>query len=294
MPGSKQPRIALLKKTPWRDALSALFIILTATAGSRPAAGADASSHKIEMRDPVAEARLMEEGAKLIADYGSYRLYATTNVPTPGEPRDEYNRLFLRARTLNTAAPETQALRKSAGIFRGRKLHLVQFAGPPQAAWRQALLATGARIVEYVPQNGYVIYGDAVALHSVQRLATTAATRIQWEGEYLDTDKLHPSAQIAGKGGRFAIQLVADAEANAATFALLERLKLAPLDRREAVLDYVDIVGSFAPSTLAQIAAQPDVLSVQPYGARRKMDERQDQIIAGAVVNGNLLGPGYL
>ncbi len=47
-------------------------------------------------------------------------------------------------------------------------------------------------------------------------------------------------------------------------------------------------------TSLNQIAAYPDVVSIQPYFAPHKLDERQDQIVAGNL-SGNLpSGPGYL
>ena len=75
---------------------------------------------------------------------------------------------------------------------------------------------------------------------------------------------------------------------------MLNSLRLAPLDRQSSVLEYIDVIGMFAPADLAKIAARPDVVSIQPYGERRMLCERQDQIIAGAVTNGTLTGPGYL
>jgi len=248
--------------------------------------------HKVEMRDPVAERQLIAQGGRLIADYGSFRLYETEGAPPNGELRDNYNKILLNAKTLDTSTPEVRSLQTSMGTFSGNRLHLVHFAGPPQAEWRDSILATGARIVSYIPENAYLIYGDPSALGRVRQLAATEP-QVQWHGDYLDNYKIHPLAR-ASKTGRFAIQLVADAVANTETIKLLDVLKLAPLDRRAPVLDYVNVVGTFAPGDLPKIAARPDVISIQPYATRRKLCERQDQIITGAVTNGSLIGPGYL
>src|SRR5208282_5654397 len=109
----------------------------------------------------------------------------------------------------------------------GKRMHLVQFAGPVQPAWRKALLDAGVQIVSYIPQNAYLIYGDSAGIGRVQALAATTP-HIQWDGPYLDEYKTHPRARAMGKNGnprrigtdQFAIQLMADAAANADTLKL--------------------------------------------------------------------------
>jgi hypothetical protein len=48
------------------------------------------------------------------------------------------------------------------------------------------------------------------------------------------------------------------------------------------------------PETLPQIAAQPEVVSIQPYDEPRKRDEVQNQIVAGNMSGPGPSGPGYL
>jgi hypothetical protein len=254
--------------------------------------------HKIEVRDEALGQKMAAAGARLIADYGGYKLYdapgSMTNLPADkAELRDDYNVIALNAARLDTTQPAAQPLRKKAGNFSGNRLHLIQFAGPVQAAWRQELLEAGVKIVSYIPHNAYLVYGDAASVARVQALA--AAPHVQWEGAYADEYKIHPAAKAgAAKGDQFAIQLMADEAANAATLQLIDRLKRAPVSRQRQVLHYVDVVARVAPADLPQIAARPDVISIQPYGRPRKLCERQDQIVAGNVSGTSLSGPGYL
>src|SRR5262249_26283723 len=154
--------------------------------------------------------------------------------------------------------------------------------GPLVPDWFEELARCGAQIVSYIPHNAYLIYGDAASLAAVQSLASRAP-QIQWTGSYLDDFKIHPQAkEVDSKGRRvrvatdqFAIQLVDDAIANARTLELLNRLKLAPILRQEAVLHYVNIVVRLPPGELKQVAAQPEVISIQPYLTPRKLCERQ-------------------
>ena len=71
-------------------------------------------------------------------------------------------------------------------------------------------------------------------------------------------------------------------------------LKLQPIRRSTKVLNYLNIIVRLPAEQLAQVAAQPEVISIQPYYPRIKMDERQDQIIAGNLSGSAPASPGYL
>jgi hypothetical protein len=269
----------------------AALILLVAFAQSLFAGG----THKVQVADRTHAPQIIASGGHLIADYGSYQLYEVPDAsftPAWGKIRDEYNTIFLNTTRLDTSRPVTQALRKNAGNFAGKRMHLVHFAGPVQPGWRQELLDAGIQIISYIPQNAYLVYGDAQSIGRVQALAV-AVPEIQWDGSYLDNYKTHPSAR-SGKTDEFAIQLIADAEANPGTLKLLDSLKLAPFARQRHVLRYLNIIARLNAADLDKIAARPDVVSIQPYYTPRKFCERQDQIVAGNL-NGNIpSGPGYL
>ena len=264
-------------------------------------------AHKITVRSAAAEQSVLDNGGRLLADYGSFRLYEISNVPPAvvqddtAEVRDDFNRIYLNAAVLDTTAPAVIALRQRTGAFSGDHLHLIQFAGPVQPAWHEALRATGVRIVSYVPQNAYLVYGDSPAIARLQDMAA-ASPAVQWDGEFAGNYKIHPGARLVDKLGRpqepltdeFAIQLVEDPAANPATLALIDRLKLEPVRRRYNFLRYVNVLVRLQPKDLDQLAAQPDVVSIQPYFEPRKLDERQDQIVAGNLTGSGPSGPGYL
>ena len=183
-------------------------------------------THKIQITDRALATRISAEGGRLIADYGGYQLFEVQQL-SPGlientrvELRDHYDLIRLNSGHLNTRKPEVQALRQPLGQFSGKHLHLVQFAGPVRADWREELLAAGAQIVSYIPENTYLIYGSAEVLANVQKLS--AAPHYQWEGIYRDEYKIHPKARDVDDKGRprdigtdlFEIQLVDDPEAN--------------------------------------------------------------------------------
>jgi Subtilase family len=243
-------------------------------------------AHKVQTSDPAAARASVAAGGRLIADYGGYQLFETAQ--TNGlQVRDEYNFIHLNAARLDTATAEFQALRQPAGSFAGKRLHLLQFAGPVQPAWRKALLDAGAQIVNYIPFNAYLLYGDAAALARVQSLPA-ASVAVQWDGPYLGRYKTHPAARAAATN-LFAVQLVADAAANAETIALL-----APVERPRRVLQFINVITRLPPAELDRIAARPDVISIQPCHPAHKQDERQDQIVAGNISGDVPVGMGYL
>jgi len=288
----------------------ALIIPLMLSSLSRSLAGPPVSSswgHKVQINDPALAVEALAQGGRLVGDYGAYQLFDVPEfqVGLAADPRvqlrDEYNQVLLNAARLDTTRPEVQALRASAGDFEGKRIRLLQFAGPVQRGWHEALEACGVQIVAFVPHNAYLVYGDKASLRQVEALAA-APMPVQWEGPFLDDFKIPPAAKILeGKGplramgpGLYALQLVADAAANAITAQLIEHLKVEPIARKEHVGEYLNIVVRLRRGDLRTLAGQPDVLSIQPYVQRRKFCERQDQILAGNL-NGNVpLGPGYL
>ena len=270
------------------------------------AVGAPGSSerHKIRVSDQATAAQIVAQGGRLVADYGAFQLFDAPKALTGSlraEVHDEYNLVLLNAVRLDTSKPETQALRKSEPPFTGKRLHLVHFAGPLQPLWLQELASTGVQIVAYIPHDAYLVYGDAPSLARVRALAGTAP-HIQWDGPFADDYRISPEARMLDARGKprqigtseFAIQLVADPAANVRTLQLVDRLKLAPVRQQQRVLNYVNLVVQLAAGDLQRLAAQPDVVSIQPWFPPRKSCERQDQIIAGNLAGDVPSGPGYL
>ena len=177
----------------------------------------------------------------------------------------------------------------------------MQFAGPVKPQWLDELKQNGVQIVSYIPENAYLVYGDAAALARMQDWAGTSEFT-QWEGEYGQDLKVHAKARALvskrsdGKfeAATFAIQLIADTNSNAATLALIDQLKTAPVQINYQLDPYRNLVVSLPSDQLDTIAAQPDVISIQPYVQPKKRDERQDQIVAGNLNGTAPSGPGYL
>ncbi|HZV33391.1 MAG TPA: S8 family serine peptidase, partial [Verrucomicrobiae bacterium] len=264
-------------------------------------------NHKIQVSDPLLARQIESQGGQLIGDYGHFKLYEVPKLSpelvsnSRIELRDDYDVVGLNAGHLNTRSAQVQALSKVVGNFSGKHLHLIQFAGPPQPQWRNELLATGAQIISYVPQNCYLVYGNANSIAAVQKLAASKPY-YQWQAAYLDSYKIHPRARNVDARDNprnigtdlFDIEMIDDPQANQPTISLLNQLALEPFKRLETNLHYVVVVARLNPNDLVKIAAQPEIVSILPYFHRQKLCERQDQIVAGNLSGGVPTGPGYL
>ena len=210
--------------------------------------------------------------------------------------------IHLNAGVIDTGQPTTQARRQAVTSFSGKRLHLIQLAGPIQPQWHADLIAAGLQIVDYIPDNTYLVYGDAAALGGMQK-KLAGKSHVTWEGAYRAVDKIHPEAVPApSKKARasrpeptlFAIQLVRDDAGNGDTLALIDALKLAPVVRQQTSDRYVNLVVNLPPDAIAGLAEQADIISIWPYRTPKKMDERQGIIVAGNLTGNGPSGAGYL
>ena len=275
---------------------------------SIPASFSVRQLHKLRVTDQTTASLIAQRGGELIADYGSFELFAVDASTAEAfsrfagvEKEDRQNEIELNAGVLDTSTPGMQSRRALVPAFAGKRLHLIQFAGPVQPEWRAELERSGVRIVAYVPQNAFLVYGDTDSVNQMQTWARTAR-QVQWDGDYADNYKIHPRAwPVRNQGGSvtaatdlFAIQLVEDPTANSNTLQLIDRIQLAPIRRQFRNLGYLNVIVRLPPDQLATVAAQPELVSIHPYAERKKFDERQDVILADDLTSGLPNGPGYL
>ena len=216
--------------------------------------------------------------------------------------------LAVPARATPSAAPqETVALRLNAGVVDtsdastpletlpappGRRLHLVQLAGPTRPEWLDAVRSTGAQVVAYVPDWTYLVYADAPALERIAALV--GKTGIRWQGPYRDAYKVPSPADPESGTVLRGVQMVWDPAANRGTLDLIERLRSGPWRVRYRVLDYQNVVVPLTREAAREVAARPDVVYVETVAEPVLHDERQAQILAGNLSGTLLSGPGYL
>ncbi|MEP7339947.1 MAG: S8 family serine peptidase [Acidobacteriota bacterium] len=165
--------------------------------------------HKLRVEDAQLARQLTAQGARQIADYGSYQIFnvdtATVRqlgVRDGATARDEDNVILLNSGALDTQSLDVQLKRRSPSIkatqaggkpgkAESKGMHLVQFAGPVKPEWHAALAETGVEIVSYIPSNAYLVFGDAAAFSRLKTMIQTSDF-VQWNGDYDAAMKMAP------------------------------------------------------------------------------------------------------
>lgn len=189
----------------------------------------------------------------------------------------------LNARSLDPAAADVQTLRGTRAATPGKHLHLVQYEGPIQRGWFDALSATGVQIVDFIPDFSYLVYGDEAAIAALQANARGASSGVRFDAFFRGDLKINARVyELESKGVQpdfYAIQLVNDPTANAETLALIRSADFAE-SRVWGFRHYVNVEARVPFGALSAIANRPDVISIQPDMTPTLLDERQNLILA--------------
>ncbi|HKG22447.1 MAG TPA: S8 family serine peptidase [Blastocatellia bacterium] len=271
-------------------------------------------SHKILVpsEEGALDLELVGSGAaRRIGNYGSYSLLeisteSLTALDARGlsgaRLRDDLNLIKLRRGQIDTTGPApaiNEDLRMTGA--RGRSLHLVQLSGPPVPETVRALKATGAKIVSYIPNNSYLIWGSPSQIGAARALKSGAGI-VQWDGPYHPAYKLDPSFKLDSlEQIPVSVKLVPGPESDAAVKAIkaISKEVLTEPYETSGMVHAVALVESFR---LADIARLPGVVGIERSAKVELNDERANQIVAGPLsidTAGSLSigkpgNPGYL
>ncbi|MHC5113546.1 MAG: S8 family serine peptidase [Planctomycetota bacterium] len=168
-------------------------------------------------------------------------------------------------------------------------LRLVQFTGPTQAGWLDALEASGLEIVQYIHPHSYVTWGMPGALD-----AARDDVAVRWTGDFAPAYRLLPKWRDLGDAPVDMRVLMYRGADTAGVVDAITGLGALPLGGR--VLNRTWEIAGFVTSgaVLADIARIPGVYSVHLVptdgGLRGEMS---DQVCAGNYDAGNQAFPGY-
>jgi hypothetical protein len=251
-------------------------------------------------------------------DYDSFRLIvvdeskvqggrdslASSRVPV----RDDQDLIGLNGYILNTNNPATAYDRLPAELRKGDLanamarggspqggLYLVQFVGPIKDDWLDQLRAQGVQIVTYVPNNAYIVRGDAVSGANLTTLRNRGF--VQFLGDYEPGFRLSPTLQRAyASGGDTPISVTVQVVDGRGAGKVIDQIRQLSTEfvQEHAVLNYRNVEVTVPVSHLGQIASMPDVFAVEERVPRQRMDEAQGQILAGNLTGNSPSGPGYL
>jgi hypothetical protein len=280
----------------------------------------DSLHHKliIDARDEATYSALRDKGAIVgEINYGSFKMLIVNQQPLGGRAalqalplsiQDNMNLIALNGFILDTTNPDAtysqlpSDLRRSDiadAITRGIQprggLYIVQFIGPIQDAWLDALKATGVQVVSYISSNAYIVRADSKAGSLVLSLLKQNPA-VQFVGDYEPAFRLSPDLQaLRSKPGDvidITVQVIDGPDAKE-TIANLTALAN-EFVQSYRVLNYHNVELKAAAGQLARIANYDGVFAVEERGQRRKLDEAQGQIVAGNLTGNSPTGPGYL
>ena len=275
------------------------------------------STHKLMVPAEDAEMgqRLFASGAaRKSKKYGAYSLIEVSEAEMSSldsstlqraRLRDDLNLMMLKPGQIDTTAPAPvidNDLRQAETS--SRALHLVQLFGPPTRESLEALTATGAKVVGYVPNNAYLLWATRAERRQLHALRQSAdgSSLVQWDGPYHPAYKFDSHIKLDSvEQVSISIQILDTPEADN-TVSLVKSIAnkvLMPEFRASGSVRIKVVAESYR---LKELAQAPDVLAIEPWSPMKLMDERADQIVAGALssntVNNILVsqpsGPGYL
>jgi len=303
----------------------ALLVLLAGVSAQEPPDGATMPNHWLGP-GPVhkvlldaskirqADALRTTGAVRMEVDYGTFMLFLVDEqlyggrdaLAASGLPvRDEHGLIPVNGRMLDGTRPfelraalpadERLPTLPDGRMDRDAGLYLVQFVGPVLDAWVEDLLATGARIVQYVPMNGYVVTASADA---VERLESFRASEgfVQhlgvWEPGYRMTPTIR---QWADELGDVLVPITVQLVDGRGLRDLLEGLSIAgDVSLVRSVGPYVNVDVDLDAALLPALARQPEVFAIEQRGIKEKKDERQGQTVAGNISGSGPSAPGYL
>ena len=242
--------------------------------------------------------QLKQQGIEKVDNYGSYwvaevrdknlaKLKATFG--SRAVLANDLNHIELRAASIDTTGKAPAA---PAGLEQvetpGRRLRIVQFKGPIQPEWLTKLQSlNGVKVINYVPNNAYLVFLDAAAENEVRALREPAGP-VQWVGAYHPSYKLTSALQKADFIMDVNVAVVDAPEAETAlefirSFAQETMPSAIRTPNQRVISARIDA------TALSEIARLPEVLWIDPINRIRPMDEVQALILASDT---NSPGPG--
>ncbi len=263
------------------------------------------TSHKVIVYSHEQELRhsILAAGGTLVEDYGAFALLnapqevadSLTAQDTASSVRDDMNLVLLRAGAFDTTQNEAQQLRiEGTAEPADEQLYLVQMIGPVKTEWLEKLRGS-AEVISYIPNNAYLIRATATGFAEVKELAAEQQSFIQWSGDFKPAYKIAPEIALHSEKTIFATVQLAKGkhdEEQLRKFASIPSVVI--FDEPASAEGFTNFRIQVDPRQIADIARLSDVVWIEPFTTPELLDEKQNLIVAGSLLNSQLSGPGYL
>lgn len=289
-------------------ALGFVGAALLLTLASPALAAADLSTKVVVERTDAATRDLVAARGVLVAERGEYSVFALDPALAAEAARNggvtvraDFDSIFLRRKHLDTRDAAVRSSRALAAATSARRLKLVQFSAPPTDSDLLRLAESGARIVQYIPQNAFLVWtGSDSNARSLRRMIGSASAP-QFYGDFEPDDALAPALDGALSSQKAVAVTVQLFNHGAAAWGDLSRVKaLADGVLAEAVEvlggTYLNIRLAVRGDRLRALTQIDAVVNVEPFVEPKLFGERQGQIVAANLTAAlqSPSGPGYL
>ncbi|WP_295392861.1 S8 family serine peptidase [uncultured Thiodictyon sp.] len=182
----------------------------------------------------------------------------------------------------------------------GAALQVIQFVGPIKQAWLDAVVAAGGTPVQYIANNGYLVWTAAAGRTQLDNMAK-ARDFVQYSAPHQPAFKLGASIEnriLSGANGSEVVPVVIQLYNHPnkkASQDFIAGLTVKRLSDWSPILAFENTMVSVRASDLLSIALLPDVVWIGERFPRHLMDEVQGQIVAGNLdgAGSGPSGPGY-
>jgi subtilisin-like proprotein convertase family protein len=254
----------------------------------------DRSPHLLLVPDtPRADAALDASSARTVARYDAFTLVEArggddADLRAAGaDRRDDMRRVSLPGGSFDPVARESLAVRGAPDL--DEALAIVQYSGPVKDAWLERLSGSGARIVQYLPQNGYLVHASGTEVDRLAGLVGTD-TAVRAVTRVTAADKLSEEVARDPDVRRVAVQTLIGADG---ADARLDAAAAGPSMRGSSTVG--ELATQYLTLSTAEreaLASDPAVVSISGYSRPRPLDERSAQIVAGNLLGGTPTGGG--
>ncbi|HMZ19693.1 MAG TPA: S8 family serine peptidase, partial [Blastocatellia bacterium] len=256
---------------------------------------------QLNIRGEADRAKASELGT-LIEDYESFAVIAMTEEQAASASKTGLElspletTINLRGQTFEPVVGQAASARTLARRTTNEPgYHLVQFAAPVRDEWLEEIRAAGGEIVQYVPNQAFVVFASPEAMAVIAE-----HPRVRWTGEFqagASSTALSNRRQMTvaqGDKGIFDIAVLARTE--------LDKVARASTDFGVTIRNRIMLPNNFFNVLRVEMDSElilpllqlPGVLAVEPYVKPTREDERSAQILAGNFLNPNeLKSPGY-
>ncbi|MCA9984728.1 MAG: S8 family serine peptidase [Anaerolineales bacterium] len=263
----------------------AFFALLTLTSPTR--AAAEPTFHVRIAADDVLAAARLELNPVVALDYGafhwleldatSYQKLWRSDIAFADVPNAAQLQVMGYQFDPLAGEPAVAADMRAAADVAG--FRLVQLQGPANDAWLAALEATGARILQYYPQNSYLVWASPTQTDSLDALEM-----VRWQGLFHPAYKIN--SDLVGQGSRIRnVDIVfyddqnVDSTLDALTALGANILNVFPSQPDKA---FYDAIVELDYARVEDVARLNNVLWLGFSGPKPILDdEMSDQIVAG-------------